>query len=41
MVRSKDELHEHTEQSMNYLSDKPDHIKSFFDYPALEEYKLD
>ena len=41
MVHSEDELHDHTEEYMNYLSDKPDHIKSFFDHPALEDYKLD
>ena len=40
MVTSVDELETNTSNFMTKLSDDPDHVKSYFDHPALDKYKL-
>lgn len=40
MVKSVDELEANTSEFMEKLSGNADHVKSYFDHPALEKYKL-
>lgn len=41
MVKSIDELKDNTNVFMNGLYEKPNHVKAYFDHPALKKYKLD
>lgn len=41
MVKSVEELEANTSQFMEKLSDDSDHVKSYFNHPALDKYKLD
>ena len=41
MVKSVEELETNTQEFMSKLSDDPDHVQSYFDHPALDNYKLD
>ena len=40
MVKDKQELQSHAETFMNALSAAPDHVRAYFDHPALHHYKL-
>ena len=40
MVQNVQELENNTSDFMGRISDDPDHVKSYFDHPALEKYKL-
>lgn len=40
MVQNIRELEANTSAFMNRLSDKPDHVKAYFDHPSLVKYKL-
>ncbi len=41
MAKSVEELEANTSQFMEKLSDDSDHVKSYFNHPALDKYKLD
>ena len=41
MVRNVQELEANASAFMSRVSDDPDHVKSYFDHPALNKYKLD
>lgn len=41
MVKSVEELEANTSQFMEKLSDDSDHVKSYFNHPALDKYMLD
>ena len=41
MAKDVQELEEHTNSFMSKLSNDADHVKSYFDHPALGAYKLD
>ena len=41
MVQDVRELEDNTAAFMGRISEKPDHVKSYFDHPALDKYKLD
>lgn len=38
-ARNVDDIHKYTEDFMTDLSDKPDHVKSYFDHDKLKSYK--
>ena len=40
MVKTVEELESNTSDFMDKLSGDPDHVKSYFDHPALLKYKL-
>ena len=40
MVKNVQELEANTSEFMDCLSADPDHVKAYFDHPALESYKL-
>lgn len=40
MVQNTQELEENTAAFMGRISEDPDHVKSYFDHPPLEKYKL-
>ena len=40
-VKTIQELEDNTNDFMQTLSDKPEHVQSYFDHPALKDYKLD
>ena len=41
MVKSVEELETNTREFMDKLFDDSDHVKSYFNHPALDDYKLD
>ena len=41
MAKSVEELETNTQEFMSKLSNNPDHVQSYFDHPALDDYKLD
>ncbi len=41
MVQDIQELQDNTSAFMGRLSGEPDHVKAYFDHPALTKYKLD
>ena len=41
MVRDVQELEANASAFMSRISDDPDHVRSYFDHPALDKYKLD
>ena len=41
MVKDVKELEDHTNSFMKRLSEDKDHVKSYFDHPAIKAYKLD
>ena len=41
MVQNVRELEAHTAAFMGRISEDSDHVKSYFDHPALDKYKLD
>jgi transposase len=41
MVKSVEELETNTQEFMSKLSDDPDRVQSYFDHPALDNYKFD
>ena len=41
MVKNAEELENNTSEFMKKLSDDNEHIKSYFDHPALDKYRLD
>ena len=41
MVKSVEELEANTQEFMDKLSDDSAHVKSYFNHPALDDYKLD
>ena len=40
MVKNVQQLEVNTSEFMDGLSADPDHVKAYFDHPALENYKL-
>ena len=41
MVKNVEELEANAQEFMDKLSDDSDHVKSYFNHPALVDYKLD